>query len=1349
MPPDDTSQPSLLSLLHHILDEHFSLEELKSLCFDLKIDNENLPGGTKEGKARELVVYLDRYGRVPELIKLGRRLRPNAPWPTLPDDQPPAPLVSFERARPFLPHHLYRQRLYNPSSDNDRLCTDHLKALLETVQTYCSEPILHEAEPEHQAMGHWLDATLLFADISGFTAMSERLNTRGRAGAEEITWIVNRYFTTMVEILHQNGGSLLKFGGDALLGMFIGSDRDTARYAARAALNMQREMIHFADISTSGERFRLDMKVGLHTGQVFAAHVGGWAQMEYWVTGRDVNLTAQAEEAAKQRQVVATQSTRQHLTAWGHLDPLPDNVSVPLPLYVLPITSEYTDLPPRTMVREFTPPFGWPALVAELEKLSPYLPTGLLPRLVHQPFRRQVEGEHRLVAVLFVNVDGFSDLAAVLPPEQSGLLTQTMQDYFATVYAVVMRHGGTINKTDLYSTGDKLLAVFGAPVAHEDDVDQAAHAAVALQGALVQINQRLAERCPTVNVRLRQRLGLSTGCVFSGNVGAAVRQEYTIMGDEVNLAARLMSEASWGEIWVSSHMYLWLSPYGDFEKLGEIRLKGKAEPVSTYRLKQMGMTYRPKPPFINRIEAQKQLRKDLAQLLQGQGCIAELVGEPGIGKSRLWEQVHSTPEAEMVLWLVGHCHEQQPAFHLWAELLRGYLGLAQNATDEQAIELEVLIRKVEVLFGAEEVNERCPFLAIVLGLPLADGWKEQVSNVGDYLSKRIAQEMQGLFIRLAKDRPLVLICEGLQWIDADSAEVLLEVMDLVGFEMPIMLGLTVSSLGKPDYERVIGRAKQFQTRFQSISLEPLAPADRTQLAQTVLGQAATPERLAHIVEHSGGNPFFIREMAQAAITFPNEPVPDTVQKLIESRVDALQEDARDTLRAASVVGMQFTSSELAYMLDRSDLFLRRQLSELRSKFLIEDKRGYYEIHPLVQEVVYLRQGFDTLRAFHLRLGDYWVDHQKLAKAADHYFVGELWPAALAQGESAANECFANCAFQGAIRLYTRATQAAARLGQNDTQARLYYQLGLAHFQIAQYEPAAHALSRAYHYLGLSGGDAMAQAEIYRALGHTYDRWGKYVEALEVLNSGLRLVGAAPTSLRAQLLLVRCSVLINTGALHDAERDGQEALQIAQTLVSLKDEASACNNLGSVYGTLQQFERALEYHERALAIRRQIGTQCDVGQSLNNVATALSPLERFAEAEDHYREALDIHVHIGDRYNEAITHHSLAWLYRDQKQKDKAEEEYKRALEISERVGHRRGIAFAHNDLGTLCLEQNRLDEAVQHLEKSAQIYEEMGAGTYLPDNYRELADAYRKSGRLDDAAKAEQKATEWDMKNRS
>lgn len=1261
------------------------------------------------------------------------------------------------RLRGYLPYKLYNNLLVYPGVESEAQCAEHLKALLKTVLTYRATPIFEEARPyPDHVQGHWVDATLLFADVSGFTAMSEQLSLRGQAGAEEITQIVNEYFTEMVQVLHRNGGHVLKFGGDALLGMFPGAAETTARYAVQAALDMQRVMIRFENKETSMGTQRLQMKIGLHTGRVFAAHVGTATQMEYWVTGEDVNFTAVAEEAAsvaekvfhRGGQIVASESTRQYLTAWrdwvsSPKDPDEKQPSPPrMPLYLISMTEKFSSLDPRPTTLQGTIPENIVELLDRLDILVPYLPKGVLQRLIYSPDRRRVEGEHRLVAVLFVNVEGFSELAAALDPADTEVLAATMQDYYITMQTVVNQHGGIVNKIDLSSTGDKLLAVFGAPRSHEDDADQAARAALAMQVALEKVNQRLAERCPKVNLRLRQRIGLSTGSVFSGNVGADICQEYTIMGDNVNLAARLMTAAPWGEIWVSDHAHYWLAPFCDFAPVGELTLKGKHDPVPTYRLMAMHTAYRPQPKFVDRAEAREILDRQLMQILSGaQGQIAIITGEPGVGKSRLWAEIKSKAEMQNIRPLSGHCHPYGAMYELFAEMLREYLEVQKS--DDLEAQRDKLIRAVADLFGEKQVDQRAPFLAIAMDLPLLEQWESYVNFLGGQLPARIAEEASAFFERVSEDGPLLLVCDDMHHLNQDTAVILLKVIELAEY-MPILFGFALYPGVYPIYEEVANKARnRFRFLLQELTLPSLEARHCEEIVNEILGREASPAQQEYIYQLSEGNPLFVVEVARAIYTNPDSRISPTVHKMIESRVDMLPEDVKETLRAAAVIGRQFTLSELLYILDAPPTTIRRDLSTLRGMHLIDQKGSEcWFVHTLTHQVIYDGQNVQRRMGYHHRLGNYWERRGSAHKAADYYFACELWGDALRLGEQAALQQYKErYVYPEAIRLYEQTLQAAKELKDLDAQQRLNHQLGEVGYMAGHYEQAVQAFSRELGFLLIQSASTLAQAEVRVALGEVYDRWGDYQQALAELDQGLRLSGSAPNVIRARLLRVRCSTLRSIGEFEKAIESGNEAIAVARNVGSREEEAYANNNLGSVYGEQRQIPSALACHQRALKLRRELGDRYGEEQSLNNVALCHIIMGHVEQAETTFAEALKIQQEIGDRVGEGSTHHSLGRIDCMKGQLGAAEAKFQQALEIWGRIDYRKGMAFVHHDLGAdVYVAQSRWGEARKHLEEAIKAYEEMGIKPYLPEAYLAIAPVYRALGLMSEALMAEQKA---------
>ncbi|HWQ14102.1 MAG TPA: adenylate/guanylate cyclase domain-containing protein, partial [Roseiflexaceae bacterium] len=486
-----------------------------------------------------------------------------SPAPTAPDPRPPARIAALARAGALNPQEL-------PAA-----CA-RLRAELRAIASFVPATILRQqidAPSPGRVSGAYWDGSVLFADMSGFTALSGKLSALGKQGAEEISAIINALFGALVDELHRHGGELLKFGGDALTAFFHASalGPSHALIAARAALALQERMVWFRAIETRGGTFTLKLRVGVHSGRVFAAQVGDATHVELVVTGHDINRVALAQEIAEPGEVVISEAT---LALAPQVVALERDAGFHLLL-------ETPEAPPaRAWSWETAPGLTTGgerledllALADRIDALTPYLPHRL-PRRFLEPAEGAAEiGEFRPVTVLFANFAPFS-AALDLLGDEADTAARVLNAYYRRAQAAVHRYGGIVNKVDMYTSGDKLMALFGAPAAHEDDPERAVRCALELRTALEEANAEIAElltndQRPTTNeghqkaaalpfvvpgagyasgvrrascVGLTQKIGINTGVVFTGLVGSARRHEYTVMGQPVNLAARLMS----------------------------------------------------------------------------------------------------------------------------------------------------------------------------------------------------------------------------------------------------------------------------------------------------------------------------------------------------------------------------------------------------------------------------------------------------------------------------------------------------------------------------------------------------------------------------------------------------------------------------------------------------------------------------------------------------------------------------------------------------------------------------------------------------------------------------------------
>ena len=456
-------------------------------------------------------------------------------------------------------------------------CITHLAALLDTsaslIPPYLLETVIRTPVPG-RASGQFVQGTLLFADISGFTNLSELLSHSGREGAEQITAIINRCFSTMLAILRDHDGQLVRFGGDALLALFPGPEHPTL--AVQAAMRMQAAMAEFAQTMTSQGPIARSIKIAVRTGRCFAALLGSAHHMEYALLGADGNALAAAEAVATRGMVVLDPATYAALT---------------VPCRVVALTADYLAVQAIEAARHVTPaaqqsiPQFQPTLVDLrraldlLDALVPLLPAGFLSRLVANPHALGVEGEHRLVAVLFAYVHGLGAIVDLLGPGNEAAIVATLNTYFTALDEAAQRFGGVINKIDLATHGDRLVVILGAPQAHEDDAERAVHVALAMHAALEPIHRTLPQTVGLTDLCVEQQIGVNYGYVFAGYVGTRWHHEYTVMGDEVNLAARLMGVAPSGAVTVSHAVRRRVQSRFELVSRGEVHLKGGGAPL--------------------------------------------------------------------------------------------------------------------------------------------------------------------------------------------------------------------------------------------------------------------------------------------------------------------------------------------------------------------------------------------------------------------------------------------------------------------------------------------------------------------------------------------------------------------------------------------------------------------------------------------------------------------------------------------------------------------------------------------------------------------------------------------------
>ncbi|MBN1921744.1 MAG: AAA family ATPase [Anaerolineae bacterium] len=865
-----------------------------------------------------------------------------------------------------------------------------LHSFVYLLSTYLPHPLVEALKRDPapgQIGGECLEGSLLFADVSGFTALSERLAAQGSIGVETLTGHINTYFDAMVQVLARSSGALLKFAGDALLAYFpLQANGRHAQWASRAAQRMMRVMGAFAALETPAGPVALRMKIGLATGPFVAVKAGVPERMEYVVFGETVSRTLALEGTLSAGQIGVDAATAA-LLAPAQIQPHTGDFF----LFALDNAEEHADFEIQVEGQRRGRSSGLlmasheelhaqiTLALRQIQALSAFLSAPLVELLLVHAHQRQLPAENRPAAILFFNLTGIEPLWDSANPHTLPRATQVLNACFNVVQTSVARYGGIISRIDPYKVGSKILAIFGAPVAHEDDPLRAVRAALDARAGLAGLLARW-ERDSTLaadpacgqDAGIALQAGIAYGPTFAGPVGAAIRREYTLMGDDVNLAARLMGAAQPGQILVAPAVAVSIQAAVKLTALAPLRLKGKRDPVPVFQVESLGhdplsRRLALRGPLLGREAELGLARAALQKALSGKGSLLSVVGEPGIGKSHFADTLAAEARAQGASVHLSTCAAYALAtpYAPWIALIRTLAHLAPELAGEAAARqlLEWLAREgclaedisapLLQLFGlpvlslgniptfGESVNSPVPVrpgLFQRLGAQVApspaapvraslwqlarerqhvpggsDTWRQLERRIADRVQTRLFNAMEHLWTALAQKSPRVLIFEDVHWLDAPSRNLLTHLVGALS-DYPVLFLITC---------RPAERAGNTFSA-QVISLGPLTPKAVEALVSHLLGaDSLSGELLAlmpTLMAKTGGNPLFIEELCA---WFRRNGVQDleaglrhslTLQELVLSRLDTLSHVEGMAVRAASVVGNDFQVSELAALL---------------------------------------------------------------------------------------------------------------------------------------------------------------------------------------------------------------------------------------------------------------------------------------------------------------------------------------------------------------------------------------------------------------------------------------------------
>ncbi len=1066
-----------------------------------------------------------------------------------------------------------------------------------------------------------LDGTMVFADVSGFTRLSERLARRGTEGAEQLVDTINSCFTALLAEAYSNGGSLLKFGGDALLLWFEG-DGHVLR-ACESAYAMRTTLRRVGRVRAGDSEIVLRMSQGVHSGR-FAFFLVGGSHREFLIGGPSAGTVVAMEAAATAGQILLSPETA---------DLLPRRVIGPASgsgvlLARAPAAPKWAGEDPGDRPSS--------------EAIEHCLSTVLRAHVLAAP----VAPEHRVATVAFLQIGMLDRLLAERGPDAAAA---ALDQVVRVAQEGSDRYEVCFLGSDVAADGAKLLFSSGAPRSLGDDEERML---LALRHVL------------EASLELPVRSGVNRGNAFTGDVGPPYRRTYVVMGDVTNLAARLMARAPYGHIYATPGVLERSRARFREGALEPFMVKGKARPVQAVDVGPAIRATAPpsvrRLPLIGRDRERARLAAALEAARRGAGGLVELVGETGSGKSRLLSEARALAEGMRFVHCTCETYTREMPYAAWREPLRQVIGVGGDDSHE------VVLARLSALLERDdpELLPWLPLLGIVLDVDVPI--TREVRELAPDARAAKLHEVVLRFLSGALAVPTLVAVEHAHLMDAASAalcEALASELDssawlLIATRRDVPGGLALDAIA---HERIV--------------LEALSEADLETLAH-LAGESA--ELAPHVVElavrRAGGSPEFLLDLLAAAAAGSPDALPESLEAAAIARIDALDPRDRLIVRHASVLGLSFNPQRLNDVLPTKAAVSWKRLEGV---FAVDpDERVRFK-RPALQEAAYASLPFKLRRTLHaavasrlLAAGEDDPDADPAALSL-HFMLAEDYPRALELSVLAAERATERFSHADAARLYRRALGAARAAGmakdplRREALGQIWESLGNSLRCLGEPGPAREALLEAGTLLaadpvavarlchrqaqvvqrsesptagvrwlmrGLRAieGRHDVDAEIWRARLHSYlagmrTLQGRSAQAARLCREAIeeaQRVGEAEALARASYLLDLA--LVQMGRPKEAKHSAR-ALEIYEALSDPENEATVLNNLGGFAYFQGRWDEAVELYVRAGACSERAGKPSDVAYTDCNVGEILSDQGRLDQAAEHLHRARRVRI----------------------------------------------------------------------------------------------------------------------------
>ena len=1094
------------------------------------------------------------------------------------------------------------------------------------------------------ALHQEFEATLVFVDISGFTALTERLAKKGKVGAEIMRDTLDGVFRALLDEAYDWGAGLLKWGGDALLLKFDGQQHPER--AVRAAWEMQQTIDRVGRIHAGGGApVVLRMSVGIGTGN-FHFFMAGSVHRELLIAGPAMTETLVMEGIADAGEVGLSPSLA------AMLDP----AIVGAPKLTTILLAGAPDVE-----RSRAPDVGD---VSDLD-IPGCIPVAARAHVL----LRKSEAEHRTITAAFIDLEHTDELLAEVGPD---VLAQGLHERISAIEEAALRYEVPFYETDVGKSSVKALLTAGAPSSTGHDEER-----------MLRTLREVMDQPGLVPMRV----GVNTGKVFTGDFGPPYRRAYRVFGDAINTAARVMAKAEAGQI-LSTEIVLDRSrtlfettPIEPFAAKGKAALVHASLVGPVLGLKE---TKRDDVGLIGRQEELEKLLGVIQEARDGHGGIIEIAGEPGLGKSRLVEELVDRSSDFRILRSRCEEYEASTPYFAFRALIRDVLGVEPDVDADACIAL--LYRHVASLDAS--LAPWTPLIGILLGLDIP-GTPETAALDERFLRDRLAEvALQFLYLSL-RGKPTIFVIEDVQFLDEASRD-LLQRLSMAATDVRQVLLVTRQGAGAV-FERESEGMVEGGTPIITLELGPLSLEAMISIIDAATEDAPLrPHEVEAIAQRSAGNTLFLFELLETVrATGTIEALPDSIESLIAGEIDQLAPTDRTIVRYAAVLGASFDPNLLEAAV-RADVELDDQLWDRLGALIEPEPNGDRRFrNMLIRDAAYEGLPYRRRRALHDRVAQTieslaGKEHdEQVAILAFHYHEAQRWDKSWRYSREAGDRAMAIYANVEATRLYEKAIVAGR------------------------------------HQRAVSSRDLASIAE--RSSDALY-RLGEFTKADQALRSAMRWRGNDPIEIAP--LVVKQAIIDTRSASY--RRAVDRVLRALGHLEGVRgrDAAASRSRLMVEVAAIRFLQNrrvdSISWCKRAIPEAKRGGAKDAEAQAYKVLDGALIENGEVWKARYSGR-ALELFREVGDLRNQVLVLNNLGVIEHERSNWDRSREFFFDALRLADEIGDRSLGALAKFNVSDILIEQGRYDDAEPVLREAIRVWRASGADADVAEGQRERA----------------------------